>query len=77
MNCPICKTEFDGRRNKIYCGKKCKRRVKMKRRAERRWKSFIKNNPSFADLKEFSAEDLHTFNLEDLKPWGEVIKGEF
>lgn len=59
MICPICKIEFKGRRNKIYCSPHCKRRAKKKRGAQKRWQSFIKNNPGFKDLKELDLEDFY------------------
>ena len=53
--CPICKTEFEGRPNKIYCSPRCKRKAKKIHKRERIYKFFLKNNPGFGGLPEMEA----------------------
>jgi hypothetical protein len=51
--CKICGIEFNGRRNKIYCTPKCKRRAKKLHKRERIYQLYLKNNPGVKDFKRF------------------------
>ena len=75
--CKICKGEFTGRANKIYCTPRCKRRAKKNHRRERLRELFLKNNPGFSDFKEFSTEEgIHSNHRRKGQDRREIEEGQ-